>query len=99
MTVTDLYFGQSRAAQADIPRSDWNDFVSREIAPRFDGFTISRAVGYWKGQRERTYRVTFAHANSPDDNARLEDIRDAYRKRFTEDSVMRADAQQHVTFA
>ncbi len=55
MMQTTLYFGLSRPAGKDITAQEWQQFVDRDVTPRFrDGLTVFDARGQWLRQQWRS---------------------------------------------
>jgi hypothetical protein len=87
--VADLLFGRTRVSEGQ-----WRDFLAKEITPRFpDGLTVYDATGQWrppgtsKITRERTKVVMIAMPPGGDNDARLQQIIEAYKTRFKQQSV------------
>jgi hypothetical protein len=87
--VADLLFGRSRVSEAN-----WTRFLAAEVTPRFpDGFTVFDARGQWRDpggpkiSRERSKVVMIAMPPSADNDSRLQQIIDAYKTRFKQQSV------------
>lgn len=105
MARTDLYFGLSIPGGGTVSSTDWQDFLDREVTPRFpDGLTLDEASGQWRDAasgelvRESSRVVTLLHEASTEADARVESIRAAYKSRFHQDSVMRVDEVECVAF-
>ena len=57
MVQTTLYFGLSRPAGKDITAQEWQQFVDRDVTPRFrDGLTVFDARGQWLGNDGKVAR-------------------------------------------
>ena len=87
--VADLLFGRTHVSEAS-----WARFLATEVTPRFpDGFTVFDARGQWRdpgGQkisRERSKVVMIAMPPSADNDGRLQQIIEAYKIRFKQQSV------------
>lgn len=87
--VAELLFGRSRTSDWA-----WNRFLATEITPRFpDGLTVLDGRGQWRPPggsriiRERSTLVMIAMPPGPDNDARLQQIIDAYKSRFKQQSV------------
>lgn len=97
MQEADLYFGSDIAGAAAVSEEDWQRFVDQEIAPRLpNGFTVEDANGAWRGDDGKTVHEASKHlivvlAGAPDEEARLEAIRTAYKRRFRQQSVLLAE--------
>jgi hypothetical protein len=77
-----------------VSESAWSRFVDREIIPRFpDGLTIFDATGRWQDRaanriaREPSKIVEIALPGTPEDIVRLNEIVEAYKSRFKQQSV------------
>ncbi|MGN6147027.1 MAG: DUF3574 domain-containing protein [Rhizomicrobium sp.] len=99
MARTELLFGAGRVSDAQ-----WKAFLAREVTPRFpDGLTAFDGYGQWKSPRgaiskERSHILLLWHAAGADADAKIDAIRDAYKKRFHQLSVMRVDSTDCVAF-
>ena len=87
--VAELLFGRERVNEAR-----WQRFVADVITPRFpDGLTVYDARGQWRapgmrrGIRQRTKVVMIAMPPDAGNEARLQQIIDAYKARFRQLSV------------
>ena len=81
------------------------NFLDREITPRFpDGLTVYDARGQYRdSERNRIVRepskvVMIVLPGNPEDMARLNEIADAYKKRFRQQSVGIVLRQACVSF-
>ena len=92
--VTDtLYFGTD---SPDGPVSDeqWEAFLQEVVTPRFPaGLTTWRAQGQWRGAdgnivSEGSHVLQFLRFGGADAQA-VTEIADAYRKRFSQEAVLR----------
>lgn len=113
---TELYFGLDIPPGRDWPAGGtvtddlWQDFLDREITPRFpDGLSVLAVQGQWRdggpgGASERIVRersrlvVILRPGRHADEERRVEAIRAAYRTRFNQDAVLRAESIQTVMF-
>ena len=87
--VADLLFGRTHVSEAR-----WARFLASEVTPRFpDGFTVFDARGQWRDprgtkiSRERSKVVTIAMPPGADNDNRLQQIVEAYKTRFKQQSV------------
>jgi hypothetical protein len=92
--VAELLFGRKIGDRIAVSETQWGRFVDREISPRFpDGLTVLDAKGAWRD----TARGTIVHEPSkvveivlpgkPDDVDQLNQIAQAYKTRFRQQSV------------
>jgi hypothetical protein len=89
--------GGSRHAAA------WRRFLARVVTPRFpDGFMVLRGAGQWRGPcglaREASHVLVIFYEPSARTDQALEAIRAAYKARFRQQSVLRADGAACVSF-
>jgi hypothetical protein len=87
--VADLLFGRTRVSEAS-----WARFLASEVTPRFpDGFTVLDAKGQWRApgghkiSRERSKLVMIAMPPGTDNESRLQQVIEAYKVRFKQQSV------------
>ncbi|SQC43869.1 30S ribosomal protein S3 [Klebsiella pneumoniae] len=99
-----FYFGLSRPAGKDITAEEWQQFVDRDVTPRFrDGLTVFDAHGQWLGQngqvvREQSKALMVIHGHDAQSEAGIEALRQGYKSRFAQESVMRVDQPVCVQF-
>lgn len=99
MARTELLFGAGK-----VSASAWHQFLSREVTPRFpDGLTALEGYGQWKADngsitKERSRVLLIWHAPDAKSDTALDAIRDAYKKQFHQQSVMRVDSEDCVSF-
>jgi hypothetical protein len=103
-STAQLFFGLSVRDQPDVTDADWRAFVDAEVTPRFpDGLSVSDVYGQWKSPagdfvRESTKAVFIVLAGRPDEGERLDLIRDAYKRRFHQQSVLLVEQKACVSF-
>jgi hypothetical protein len=92
--VAELLFGRNIGNRLGVSEAAWRRFVDREIVPRFpDGLTVFDASGRFRDRtRDRLVRepskiVEIVLPGTPDDIARLNEIAEAYKRRFKQQSV------------
>lgn len=103
MTRTELIFGTQRPRLPPVSGAAWRRFVAREIAPRFpDGFTLLNARGEWRGRRggirETSHILIVWHGATPQQQDKFEVLRSIYKQRFRQQSVLRIDGSDCVSF-
>lgn len=100
MVRLELVFGLGH----HVSETSFMDFLKAEVTPRFpDGLSLFTAYGQWrngKGRlvRERARLLLIWHAANAESEAKIEAIRAAYKKRFRQESVLRAESQSCVSF-
>ncbi len=102
---TDLYFGLSRSDGPPITARHFDRFVDRVVTPRFpDGLTVLAADGQFKDStgtivEEGSRVIILLHpAGDPYISAKIEQIRNRYKHRFHQESVLRTDDISCVSF-
>jgi len=104
MTQSTLYFGLNRPAGPEITAEEWQQFVEKDVTPRFrDGLTVFNANGQWLGNdgklaRESSKVIMLIHTSDAQSNSKIETLRNTYKSRFSQDSVMRVDQKVCVAF-
>jgi hypothetical protein len=104
MQQTTLYFGLSRPAGKDITSQEWQQFVDKDVTPRFkDGLTVFDARGQWLGHdgkvaREQSKALMLIHGKDAQSESNIEALRNVYKSRFAQESVMRVDNPVCVQF-
>jgi hypothetical protein len=104
MARVELFFGLGKRDGGSISDADWAAFLDAEVTPRFPaGLTVLSAYGQWRGDsgpltKEATRVLLVWYAPAPDSERKIEAIRDAYRERFSQDSVLRVDGRSCVSF-
>jgi hypothetical protein len=92
--VAELLFGRNIGDRLGVSETQWARFVDREISPRFpDGLTVLDAKGAWRDTarkvivHEPSKLVEIVLPGKPDDVDALNQIAQAYKTRFRQQSV------------
>jgi Protein of unknown function (DUF3574) len=92
--VAQLLFGRKIGDRLGVSETQWGRFVDREISPRFpDGLTVLDAKGEWRDPARKTIVhepskvVEIVLPGKPDDVEQLNQIAQAYKTRFRQQSV------------
>lgn len=99
-----LFFGRSRGNVEVVSDAAWRAFLANEITPRFpDGLTVLDASGQWRGGigaivRERTKLVIVLAKPGGGGVQLTNEISEAYKREFRQDSVLRAISAACVSF-
>jgi Protein of unknown function (DUF3574) len=103
--VAELLLGRKIGDRLGVSETQFLNFLDREITPRFpDGLTVYDARGQYRdSERNRIVRepskvVMIVLPGNPEDMARLNEIADAYKKRFRQQSVGIVLRQACVSF-
>src|SRR5688500_3821767 len=97
---TELYFGGSRPDGTPITPAEFELFLDKEVTPAFpEGLTCLEAHGQWMGGKEDSYVMIILYPFSDRTaNRELEEIRTDYKEEFDQQSVLRADSVERVSF-
>ena len=99
-----LFFGRNIGNQPGVSDADFRRFMDEEVTPRFpDGLTVLDGGGQWRGKdevliREASKVVLIVLPKSHDSGARIEAVRDAYKTRFRQESVLVVTQGSCVSF-
>jgi hypothetical protein len=99
----ELLFGTARKDGSEVTEEEWRQFLDSEVTPRFpDGLTVLSGYGQWHASdtiaQESLRVLVIWYARGKQGEARIEDIRRAYKQRFDQESVMRVDGVSCVSF-
>lgn len=102
---TELYFGLSRPTGTLVTPGEWRQFADQDITSAFpDGFTVVDAQGAWRPHGETTPHrepakiLIVLHNGDLKTQEKIEGLRDAYRRRFDQTSVLRVDQKVRTSF-
>ena len=97
-TQVDLYFGRNIDARREVGEGQWAAFLSEIVTPRFpDGLTVLDTAGQYRlpdtGRivRERGKLVILVVGDLSTVTPDIEIVREAYKKRFEQRSVLRTE--------
>lgn len=99
-----LVFGTQRKDTAPVSSKEWEDFLKGEVATRLPGgFTVLTGYGLWRGPisafaGEASHLLLIWYEPAEGMDERIEAIRAAYKARFGQESVLRADTGACVSF-
>src|SRR5262245_34750702 len=92
--VAELLFGRKIGDRLAVSQRSWARFVDREITPRFpDGLTVYDMVGQWRDaarnkiMHEPGKTVMIVLPGKDDDLERLDQVVEAYKSQFRQQSV------------
>src|SRR5262249_54928240 len=101
---TELYFGRNRPG-GEVSEAEFQHFLEVEVTKRFpDGLTLLDGLGQFQGssgtvEKEKTKLLILLYPLSDRSaDRRIEDIRGAYRGQFQQESVLRVDTFERVSF-
>ncbi len=96
---TELYFGRNKSDGAEVSRKEFDEFLSGFVTKRFpDGLTVLKGKGQFldsegEVERERSVVLILLYPVSArnEKSVKIEEIREEYKKRFLQQSVLRVD--------
>lgn len=101
----ELYFGRSQPGGREVTEEQWQQFVDKEITPRFpDGLTVLDAYGQFLNSagilaRENSKVLILLYVSTPEREGSIQEIIDAYKSKFQQESVLRVtDVPARVSF-
>jgi hypothetical protein len=109
---TRLYFGLGPAGAPGkgVTAAAWRDFLDQEVTPRFPaGFSVLDVYGQWQSkpnhdqpkptpERIRSKMLIIDYPATPDNEARVEAIRAAWKQRTGDQSVLKVTQPADVSF-
>lgn len=102
---TELYFGSQKPDGNAVSAAEFEQFVDDVITPRFpDGLTLLTGYGQFRDAanvivEEQSFVLILLYPRDDQTaNAEIEEIRAAYKATFAQESVLRVDSQQRVSF-
>ncbi|QJT80185.1 DUF3574 domain-containing protein [Kosakonia sp. MUSA4] len=104
MQQTTLYYGLTRQGGKPITAQEWQQYVDNDVTPRFrDGLTAFDAQGQWLGSngkvsKEPSKALMLIHSVDAQTDAKIDTLREIYKSRFAQESVMRVDQPVCVQF-
>lgn len=104
--TAEIVFGRVIGVQPGpgVSEAEFANFLDSEVSPRFpDGLTIVDAQGRWTPPagtaiHEPSKMVMIVLPGRSDDHARLEAVRDAYKRKFEQQSVLLLTQDNCVSF-
>lgn len=103
-TTAELFFGRNVEDNGVVSEADWGRFVDAEVTPRFpDGLSVNDVYGQWRNPtgafvREQSKALFLVLSGAPDERQKLDLVRNAYKARFHQESVMLVEQQACVAF-
>lgn len=104
LTETALYFGLSKPGGGTVSQTEWQNFIDREITPRFkDGLTVLSAYGQYQYSSGRLVKenirvVVLIYPSSPAKERDIKAIIDTYKQVFQQESVLRTTSLVKAAF-
>ncbi|AUX21444.1 hypothetical protein SOCEGT47_019280 [Sorangium cellulosum] len=104
MIRTDLFFGLDRFEEPPVTAEEWQDFVDTAVTPRFeDGLTQFDVDGQYLATtgeliHEDSRLIMLLHDGGQSASDAIDAIREEYKARFDQESVLRIDEPVCVDF-
>ncbi|HMV48218.1 MAG TPA: DUF3574 domain-containing protein [Blastocatellia bacterium] len=102
---TELYFGSSKPDGTMVTEQQFKQFLDQEVTPRFpDGLTVLTGFGQFRNsanviiQERSTELILLYPLQMQDSNRKIQEIREAYKRLFQQESVLRVDSLATVSF-
>lgn len=102
---TELYFGTNKPDNTQVTDAEFNAFVDQQVTTRFpDGLTLLTGNGQFRSStgvliREKSQvLILFYPPQVLNANKLVQDIREAYKSAFSQESVLRVDSFSVVSF-
>lgn len=99
-----LYFGRNIPGGGVVSDSDWEQFLSDVVTPRFPaGLSVWRAQGQWRDassviQREDSMILDLLHPDDDKSEQSVQEIMTIYKTRFKQEAVLRVRDSVRVQF-
>lgn len=96
---TELFFGTGKADGTAVTDEQFQQFLDDEVTPRFpDGLTVLSGLGQFKNSQGVTIEeksfvliLLYPAAARRESDTKIEEIREAYKGAFAQESVLRVD--------
>ncbi len=99
-----LFFGRNIGDAEGVSDEDWRAFLADTVTPRFpDGLSVFDAAGQWRDSqgsiaRERSKALLILAEPEADAGRKLDEIAEEYKRRFSQESVLRVADSACVAF-
>lgn len=101
---TQLFFGADKPGGTEVTEEEWRRFLDREVTWRFpDGLTVLTGVGQFRDasgaivqERSKVLILLYPSKKRKESDRKIEMIRDAYKRDFSQESVLRVDDRRPV---
>ena len=102
---TELYFGSDQHNGSTVSEAEFAQFIDEEVTPKFpDGLTVVTGYGQFLDshgtlEKERSMvLIIFYPLTEFDAKEKITQIRESYKKKFNQESVLRVDSYSYVSF-
>ena len=101
---TELYFGRDKNDGTQVSDDEWSKFLDEIVTPKFpDGLTVLDGKGQYRlengtivKENSKVLILLYTPKTRLVNSRKIEQIRNEYKKRFKQESVMRIDFRQTV---
>ncbi len=103
-STVELVFGRNDGDRLAVSDEDWRRFIDEVVTPRYpDGLSVMDIQGQWRAPggllvREPSKIIYLVLDGGPDDPAKIANIRDSYKQRFHQKSVLLVSQKACVSF-
>lgn len=103
MRLAQLFFGRATPGGGAVSEAEFKAFLDEEITPRFPaGLTVLDGGGQWRGAENQLIReaskVVLIVIPARGERAKVDQVREAYKARFKQESVLLVTQQACVAF-
>jgi hypothetical protein len=102
---TELYFGTGRPDGSVVSDEEFMQFVDQQVTPRFpDGLTLLAGYGQFRNsagiinKEKSLVLILFYPPQMRDASKLIQQIRETYKAMFQQESVLRADSNNFISF-
>jgi hypothetical protein len=101
---TELLFGLSKQDHTSVTEEEFQGFIDQKVTPLFpDGLTLLNATGQFRNNqklvvKEDTKILLLLYPLNRENHRKIEQIRQDYRTRFQQESVLRVDNRSCVSY-
>ena len=101
---TELYFGRDKNDGTQVTEEEWSSFLDEVVTPKFpDGLTVLEGKGQYRlengtivKENSKVLILLYTPKTRLVNSRKIDQIRNEYKKRFKQESVMRIDLRQTV---
>jgi hypothetical protein len=99
-----LFFGRNIGDKPGVSEADFRRFMDEDVTPKFpDGLTVMDGGGQWRGDENKLIReaskvVMIVLPKGRDVSGRIDAVRNAYKARFHQESVLLITQAACVSF-
>jgi hypothetical protein len=102
---TELFFGRAKSDGSVVSEEDFRRFLDQEVTPRFpNGLTLMSGTGQFRGAsgmitREDAVLLILLYSTvDRQSSEKIDQIRESYKREFHQESVLRVDSRNCVSF-